>query len=91
MSPELNGLQILIVVGKLIAVMSMMAFVCFTCLAQYWFWTHNEKKDYDHMTKKFKMVYMFGKWEFRGLMAYALLFVAFALVSAIWHAAIKGF
>jgi len=91
MSPELNGLQILVVLGKLLAVMSTGVFIIFTFLAQFWYWSKNEKREYRDMSKRFKMVYQFGKWEFFCLMGYAILFVAFALASAIWHAAIKGF
>jgi len=91
LSPELNGLQTLIVVAKMFAVMSMAAFILFSGVGQYWYWTKNKLKDYPHMTKKFQMLYDFGKWEFKCFLAYAVLFLAIALVSAIWDAATRVF
>ena len=75
---------------KLIAIVAVAFFLGVTALAQYTYWTKNEKRDIPHMTRKYKMLYRIGfyeGWTFAGIGA---LYLIVALCRGLWWLVTKG-
>lgn len=86
----MTPLEILENIGKLLAFMGVALFVVVSALAQWTFWINDERKHFANMPKKYKVLFMFGKWEFFFLMGVMVLVIIIALVRVLWRMVTTG-
>jgi hypothetical protein len=85
-----SPLDLVINIGKMLAFMAAAMFLLCSALAQWTYWTKNESKDFPHLTKKYKMLYRFGFYEFWAFVVGGCTFVVVALVRLLWWAVTTG-
>jgi hypothetical protein len=86
----MSPLDLVINIGKMLAFMAAGMLLLCSALAQYTYWTKDEKKHYPSLTKKFKALYRFGFYEFWFFVVSACLFVVVALFRLLWWAVTTG-
>jgi len=86
----MTSLEILEGVGKLLAFMGVALFVMVSALAQYVWWTNDKKKHFANMPKKYKMLFLFGQWEFYCLTGMVIFVITTAVVRVLWRMITTG-
>jgi len=86
----MTPIEILTNVGRLIGILGVAMFLLATVLAQYTYWTKNKRSDYPRMSKKFKMMYRFGCYEFFFFIGAGALFIIIAFAKVLWKVAAVG-
>jgi len=81
----MNPSDTLIAIGKIVGFMGMGFLIFITVLAQYTYWSKNEKIHLHKMTSKFKFLYHFGKYECWFFVVCGGMFLTVALVRALWY------
>jgi len=77
--------EILLNAGKLLIIMGTVLFVAISVRAQLTYWQNDEKRNYPSMSKRNKLLFKFGKYEFYVLLGTIGLLLAIAAARLLWQ------
>lgn len=86
----MTPLEILEGVGKLLGFMGVALFVVISALAQYVWWVNDARKHFANLPTKYKMLFLFGKWEFFVLSGIVVFVISTAVVRVLWRMVTTG-